>query len=112
MNAPPLPSRWEFEDELTPSEKAEALALFKPGKLHGPSLRGISKQAQPGTPTPFERPSRVPTREPLVTPLQVVGGLAVVTGAFFIGRWWARRQHKAQPASPVRLHGLDVFAAS
>jgi len=99
MNAPPLPSRWEFEDELTPLEKAEALALFKPGKLHGPSLRVVSKQAQPA-------------RAPLVT-LQVVGGLAVVTGAFFVGRWWARRgKRKTQPTSTVRMHGLDIFAAS
>lgn len=115
---------FEHEEELTPTEWRDAMTIFARAK-HSSSLRdGLNKLRERAlaraarssgndTAPGFKhtRPSPMVIHEPLVTPMQVISGLAIVTGAFFIGRWWARRR-KTQPASPVRLHGLDVFTAS
>lgn len=105
MNTP-LRKPWRFEDSLTAREKAEALSLFRAGKLSGNVPRRVMVDFAP--PTHLEKFKPAPS-EPLVTPAQVAAGAAILVGAFFAGRWWARREKAKKPVGKI---GIDVFAAS
>ena len=105
---------WEFEDELTPAEKREALAYFTPGKLTG-SLIAMRKKDSAGTPTPYEKPrSKTHARkeEPILTPGEFAIGLGLAGAAYFAGRWWGRhRKHPTAVKGDQYVLGAMVLAS-
>lgn len=96
------------EDSLSPKERRAALRLFRPTELEwSPSASAYRASKE----VPEEPRTKVERRfqpAPLVTPAKAVAGVAILVGAFFAGRWWARRQKAKKPAGKI---GLDVFAA-
>lgn len=102
-------SLFEHEDYLTPTERAEALALFRPGKWkkgvrpHEAFADQIARfrLQEEGLPvTVRDRPFR---RQPIVSVGELVALVGVSAAAFFAGRWWARhRRVKKQQSTQVR----------
>lgn len=94
---------------MSPEEKAEALALFRPGKWkrgkkpHEVFAKQIARyrQNEEGlAKTLYDRP---PRKGPVLTSTELAVGVVLAGAAYLAGRWWARRKKVTTPHTVV--HG-------